>query len=425
MLFHPRAAAHRRRVAQALLCGLLIGMVLPAFAQQSLSHSDALRLALERSSMLQARRAATDGAAAAERSAAQLPDPRLSVGLDNLPINTADRFSLTRDFMTQRQIGWSQEMPNNAKRQARAEAAAARTARERAQFDTERFAVRRETSLAWIARYFAEQRLAALAALDAENDLLRGTVNARIAGGKAAPADALTARQEALALADRRGELERDLNKARAALRRWVGDAADEALLGEPPAFIDHDDAAATRFDAHPELATFSPQADMARAEGHELEAAKRGDWSWSVGLAKRGPAYSDMVSVQLSFELPLWARERQDPQIEARRKEVDRIDAEREDMRRRIVGEVEALRADATELAAKIARLQTQALPLADERVSLTLASYQAGRGELVGVLAARKDQIETRLRLIELSAAQAQVHAQLNSHLAKEQQP
>ncbi len=416
-----RATAPRRRVARGLLWGILFG-ALPAGAQTGLGHDDAVALALQRSAMLQSRGAAVEGADLAAASATQLPDPKLSLGLDNLPITSADRYSLTRDFMTQRQIGWSQDMPNAAKRLARAEGAAARTAREQALLQAERVAVAREASLAWLARFYAERRLLALAALDAQNDLLRSTVNARIAAGKAAPADAVMAQQEALALADRRGELARDVAKARAALRRWVGDDADRALAGEPPTHTDHDDTN-PRFDAHPDIAAYGAMADMARAEANEIEASKQGDWSWAVTYAKRGPAYSDMVSVQLSFELPLWSRQRQDPQIAARRKEVERIDAEREDNRRRIVGEVEALRADATELETKIARLQTRALPLAEERAALTLASYQAGRAELASVLAARKDAIETRLRLIDLHAAEAQVLALLDSHRVKEQ--
>ena len=416
-----RVPALRRRAACGLLWSILF-VGLPACAQAGLGHDDAVALALQRSALLQSRGAAVEGADLAAASASQLPDPKLSVGLDNLPITSADRYSLTRDFMTQRQIGWSQDMPNAAKRLARAEGAAARTAREQALLQAERVAVAREASLAWLARFYAERRLLALAALDTQNDLLRSTVNARIAAGKATPADALMTQQEALALADRRGELARDVAKARAALRRWVGDEADTPLTGGPP---EHVALAPTRarFDAHPELAEYGAMADLARAEAHEIEASKQGDWSWAVAYAKRGPAYSDMVSVQLSFELPLWGRQRQDPQIAARRKEVERIDAEREDKRRRIVSEVEALRADATELDSKIARLQTRALPLAEERVALTLASYQAGRSDLASVLAARKEAIETQLRLIDLSAAEAQVRTLLDSHLVKEQ--
>ena len=161
----------------------------------------------------------------------------------------------------------------------------------------------------------------------------------------------------------------------------------------------------------------------MARAELREMEAAKTGDWSWGVSFGKRGPAYSDMVSLQLSMELPLWAAQRQDPQIAARRFELQRIDAEREDMRRRVVGEVEALQADDAQLTSQLDRLTRQSLPLDAERAALQLASYQAGRADLGSVLASRRDAIETRLRRIELQGRQAQVRAQLAAHLAKAQ--
>src|SRR5687767_5857230 len=41
-------------------------------------------------------------------SAGRLPDPEFVAGIENLPIETADRFSLTRDFMTMRKVGLMQ-----------------------------------------------------------------------------------------------------------------------------------------------------------------------------------------------------------------------------------------------------------------------------------------------------------------------------
>ena len=403
-----------------LIPWLLAALALPASAQ--LSYERALQLAHEQSAQLQARRAAVEGAAALEGAASQLPDPRLGVGIDNLPINTADRFSLTRDFMTQRQLGWTQDVPNAAKRQARADTAAARTVQERAKGAAEGVMVEREASKAWLAAFHAVQRRAAFDALARENEVLLGTVHARIASGKALPAEATLVRQEALALDDRRDELDRDVAKARAALRRWVGAAADEALQGEPPALPLQLASLRGALATHAELAAYAPMADVARAEAREFEAAKKGDWSWGVTLSKRGPAYSDMVSVQLSFELPLWAAQRQDPQTTARRKEAERIEAEAEDLRRRLVLEIETQLAEDAELGAKLSRLKRQMLPLAEERVALTLASYQAGKADLAAVIASRKDVIETRLRAIELSAQQAALRAQLNTHFLKE---
>ena len=112
-------------------------------APAALSFERALAVAVTQAPQLDARRAAVDGAGSAQRSAGQLPDPRLAVGIDNLPITGADRYSTTRDFMTMKRIGYAQEVPNAAKRQARGDAAEARTARERAALELERLADRK------------------------------------------------------------------------------------------------------------------------------------------------------------------------------------------------------------------------------------------------------------------------------------------
>ena len=87
---------------------------------------------IEQAPALTAQQAAVDGALAAQPGAATLPDPRLTVGVDNLPISGADTLSLSRDFMTMQRFGLMQEVPNRAKREARAVGAQARIERERA-----------------------------------------------------------------------------------------------------------------------------------------------------------------------------------------------------------------------------------------------------------------------------------------------------
>ena len=413
-----------RGVAAALLHLSLHGVSMAQSSTPGLSFERALVVAVTQAPQLDARRASVEGFSSAQLNAGQLPDPRLAVGIENLPITGPDRYSTTRDFMTMKRIGVAQEVPNAAKRQARGDAAEARTARERAALEVERLAVQREAALAWLARHFAERRLAGLNALERENTLLQDSIAARIAAGKALPADALLVRQEALALADRRDELRLEVAKAQAALKRWVGAAADAPLLGEAPLLLPDPHQTLDTVERHAELAGFAPMTAIAEAEVRELEAAKKGDWGWEVSYAKRGPAYSDMVSVQFSFELPLWAGQRQDPQIATKRKELERIAAEREDLRRRNVEEVEARLAEHDELNRKLGRLTDVALPLAAQRVELLLASYSAGRSDLGMVLAARRDSAELQLRALELQAQRMSLRARL-AYLITETRP
>jgi cobalt-zinc-cadmium efflux system outer membrane protein len=389
-------------------------------AHAGLSFDEALRVARDQAPVLQAQQHALAGAQALQSAAATLPDPRLIVGLDNLPVTGPDRFSTTADFMTMQRIGVMQDVPNAAKREARAAGAQARIERERALLAVTELTIRRDAALAWLAVYFAEARAAQLDALKRENQLLVDTLDARIASGKAMPAERTMARLEALALADRYDDSARDIARARGALRRWVGPRADDALDGEPPALQVVAEQVRADIHRHTEIAPYAAMQAMAQAEAREADAEQRGDWGWEVVYSRR-PQYGDMMSFQLVFDLP-WDREhRQQPQLIAKQMDAARIEAERADTMRRHGEEIDAQLAELKALDAQLARLQRQAVPLNAERVVLALAGYEAGRGDLGAVLVARREAVETRLRLIDLDAQRTALRVRLNSLIAE----
>ena len=87
-----------RPLRRFALAALAAGWTVPAAA--ALGYDEALSLAREQAPALVAQQAVLAGARAALPAAATLPDPRLSLGLDNLPISGRDRFNISRDFMT-------------------------------------------------------------------------------------------------------------------------------------------------------------------------------------------------------------------------------------------------------------------------------------------------------------------------------------
>lgn len=422
----PRRHAGRRQpstVALAWVLGLAALAPSAAWAAPdaaSLSYAEALELARQAAPALRAQQATLAGSSALAPAASTLPDPRLSVGVENLPIAGPDRWSTTRDAGTMQRIALMQEMPNRAKRDAREQAAHARIERDRAMLAATELAVRREAGLAWLAVHFAEARLSQVAGLQRENQLLQDTLPARIAAGSAMPAELTMARQEALAIADRADELARDVRKTRVELRRWIGERAAAPLQGAAPAMAVNGDALRSSLPHHAELAPYAPMRAMAQAEVAEADAEKRGDWSWEVAYSRR-PRYDDMVSFQLSFDLP-WQRDRrQQPQIEAKRREIERIEAEREELLRRHAAETDAMLAELQALDSQAERLRADGLPLATERVSLATAAYQAGRGDLSAVLAARSQVLETQLRAIDLDAQRAALRLRLSTLIAE----
>jgi len=381
----------------------------------SLTFEQALTLAQQRAASVGARGASVAAARLEKAAAGRLPDPRLTLGVDNLPVGGPDAYSLTRDFMTMRRVGVMQEVPNAAKRLAQGELAQARIDREQAMQRVDVLAVKREAALAWLALYYATRRLDALGKVESENRLLLDTVNARVGNGQLMPGDALMARQEALLLADRHDDLERDLRKARAALQRWVGPLPPVPLAGDPPGWALGSEPARAELAHHAELAVYAPMKRMAQAESQEAQAEQRGDWGWELVYSKRGPTFGDMVSFQLSFDLPLWQGSRQIPKAQARQQDLLRMEAEEREAQRRHEAETESQLAELAAMTRSRDRLTQLGLPLAAQRVALTLASYQAGRADLAAVLNARRDLAELGLRAIDLGAQSAALHAQL----------
>src|SRR3546814_843162 len=171
-----RAAA----ISAALLAG---AFVLPesAFA---LTLEQALNLAEQEAPSLDAQRANLEAARSAAIPAGELPDPKLKLGLQNVPIEGEQRWRLDEDFMTMQMVGVMQDVPNRAKRRARVESAEADVALADIQQTIERLKVRQNTAEAWIATFAVEQKLSLFKQLYGENQLFSRAVTARIAGGR-------------------------------------------------------------------------------------------------------------------------------------------------------------------------------------------------------------------------------------------------
>lgn len=398
------------------LVAILAASVLatPSFAA-ALTLDDALQLAETNAPSLTAQDAKIRAATSAAIPAGELPDPKLLVGIQNYPIGGPDRWSIDQDFMTMQMVGVSQEMPNSAKRKARIEVADAAINRAAAERRVERLKVRQATALAWINSFSVERKDALFQDFYKENRLLADTVRAQIAGGRAQPADAVTPKQEAAQLEEQQDDLIRQRAQARAALKRWIGPAANDKPVGSLPEWPVEASGYSHKLQHHPELAAFEPMTREAQAKVREAEAEKQSDWSWEVDYQHRGRQFGDMVSVQLSWDLPLFPDSRQNPKIAAKHAELNQLEAEREALSREHTQQLEDELADYERLNRAVHRTQDSLLPLAKEKVELSMASYRSGKGDLSSVVAARRELIEARLKQIDVEEQRALTSARL----------
>lgn len=404
------------RVSRRLIAfAFPLAVAVPLWATP-LSFEQALSLATQGAPTLAASQARVDSARAAAAPAGELPDPKLAVGVENLPVAGPDRYSLTGDFMTMQRIAYMQDIPNRSKREARVAVAQAKVQQAESAQQLSTLTVRRETAVAWIRRYALERQIALFDGLFQQNKLLESAVQAQLAGGRGAITDVLMPRQEAAMLAERLDELRTQRAQAIATLQRWIGIAASEALEGAPPSWPLDRDALAHRIQDHPDVNLLSNTGRVLDAELQEAQAAKNPDWGVELAYQRRGEQFGDMVSFKVTFDLPTAPAKRQDPQIAAKQLERLGLDAELELLRREHLQELNTQWAELERLNLALERNQTVLQPLMRDKVALTLSAYQAGKGSLLEHLAARRESLETQLRFLALQGERQAINARLH---------
>ena len=410
-----------------LSIGALASLGIAAHATPPLSLAEALRLATADAPQLSAQMSAVRAAQQGSLGATEQADPKLIVGIENLPLDGNDKFNLTRDFMTMRKIGFMQEFVRGDKLTLRGDRASADVQREGALLVVAQLNLKRDVALAWIERYFAERQIESLQELMRESELQIAIAEAALAGGKGQATDPFTARLAVAQLADRMTDAERMIARAQINLARWIGSAAKQPLDRAPSfdQFAHNHRELTSNLESHPHLAMYAPQQAMALSELKLAEAAKQPDWSLEVAYAQRGPAFSNMLSIGVKIDLPIFQSRRQDPAIAAKAAALEQIRAQTEDARRVHAAEIDNFIADWNAAKARVQRFARDLLPLARERSEVALAAYRGGRGDLVPVLDARRAEVEVRMNRLQAEADMARAWANLNFLLSDTKDP
>src|SRR5471032_3062737 len=415
---HSIARASLLRIAPkaALALSFLAAVHGVLAAPQSLTLGEAQQLAISRSHLLRAQDQAVTAANEMAVAAGQRPDPVLKVGVDNLPVSGPDRLSLGNDFMTMRRIGVSQELTRSDKLHWRSARYQIEGDKALAQKDVALAAIQRDTAIAWLEVFYTEQMVSAVSAQAAVSRQEIEAAEGAYRGGRGSSADILAARSALLALDDRASEISRRQRAAHTMLARWTGE--DTPVAGAPdierirldPASLDTDLA------HHPEIAVLNKQEDIAQTDANLARANRHPDWSVEVAFQQSGSAYSNMVSIGISVPLQWDRKNRQDRELAAKLALVEQTKAERDDMLREHVAETRALIVEWQSGRERVARYTRAVLPLAAERSQTVLAAYRGGKATLAEVLAARRNETETRMQALQLELDTARLWAQLN---------
>lgn len=403
---------------RALLLGIAIAApALPLLgAEAPLTLAQAQRLAVERSRGLAGQRLAVAAARDMAVAAGQLPDPVLSLSLENVPAQGAERFTLTRDGMTMKRIGVMQELTRREKRDLKAERYEIEARKMAAEGESMTAMVQRDTAMAWLETWYMEAAVGAIAELRARAIDEVASAESEYRAGRGSQPEVLMAHANVAMFDDRAAEAQRKARNARAMLARWVGDEAARGKLGAKPDLSatsarGHEEALA----GHPQIEVLDRSREMAEAEARLARANRKPDWSVEFAWQERPSRFGDMFTVGVSIPLPWDRANRQDRELAAKLAQAEQAQAARDEALRQHAAEVRTMLNEWESNRSRLARYDREILPLARSRLEASIAAYRGGKSTRSEVLAALRAELDARLMALMLESETARLWAQL----------
>lgn len=353
-------------------------------------------------------------------AATALPDPAISIGINNLPIADPgfDRF-----LPTNKAIGIRQQFPSLTGRRARAEEASAKGAQADALKDATYDALKAQLIGAL---YIKHRIVAQIALIEQQRGIysqLGETLEAAISGGQTPVFRLAQVDVDRATLARTGSQLAGEASQIDAQLVDLVGFVPDTAppALRLPPA----PDAPALYH--HVKIASIA--VDAASAGVKQAKAAWRPEWGAQLTYQQRnagsgalGDAFAgdDWISAMATFTVPLWANKSQAPRLRAASATQSAAKSQYQAVIRQSEARYASLLAAHRTAMASADALSTQIEAIA-ARKDAQLRDYEAGRTDYASVLdayiAVLKLQTQIAAENANAAISIAQMHALLVS--------
>lgn len=408
------------RVLRAALCLIPLCSCGSAAIAASVTLADAERLALERDPATTAYEAEAEAYGERAVAARQLPDPEARVGAVNVPV---DSFSTSREDMTMLEVGVMQRFPRDRAPESRRLTALEQ--QQRAAADARRREVLKNVRIAWIEAAASRRTSEKLAEQRRWLEQMNAASRSMYANGEGGQSDVLGARLERAMLDERELELRQMQTEQRAALARWIGEewaaiAEPELPPPGPPAplpLLEH------WLMRNPEHLGTDAQVAAADAEVAMAHARFKPEFAVDVGYGFRqgrmadGASRPDMLTAMVTFQLPLFTKDRQRRELAAARAMQRSATLMAEDHARMMQMNLREVHAKSVRAREMLALLDGTVVPTARAAADAALAAYRAGDGAIDPVIAAARARLDAELRQIraqaDLAVATAEIRA------------
>lgn len=385
-----------------------------------LTIEEASRLALKDDYTLQAFDARSQSMSELAVATEKLPDPKLKLGFANLPTDT---FNLGQEPMTQAVIGIQQAFPRGQTRSLKSVGMNESVARNDAEAQDRKYlillAVREEYTKIFLHR---ERQRILQQSIVIFTDLAEITRD-YYASGRAHQQDVVQARLELSRVQERLVGMRQQEEQARARLAERIGADAFRDLdsgwpqIGQPRGaqqivaeLVNH---ARLRAWQH-EIAKSRTSEEIARQAykpGFAVDLAYGG----RSGRNPNGTHRSDLLSVFVTMDIPLFTKNRQDRRLAASIADTSAVEYVRDDVYRSMKARVEEHAATLAREQERLELYNEYLLPQAAYNAETAFEDYQDAIGDLTNLMRARIGEYELKLSHAALRADEIITRARL----------
>ena len=409
------------RLSVRLTLPLLALLLLVAGSSQAdLDIDESVRLALLDDPVIAASQARSQALSDAAVADGQLPDPKLRTGLYNVPL---DDFDLGDDPATQLRLGIEQSFPRGDTLQYRQRQSEWLATAMQAMSEMAARKVERDVRKQYLELYYQVQAEGIIAKSRGLFAQLVDITRSQYATGRVSQQDVLNASLELSRLDDRSTRIRSEEDQQRAALGKWIGDAAQLPVNSDFPALPDlpGKDALLASLPEHPEIRV---ETARLQAENQNINIAReqyKPGWSAGVEYRKRfgddpaGDSRSDMMAAMVTVDLPLFTANRQDRRLAASVQEASAVELNRDDRMRELQQQLNSDHANWQRLGERASLYQSRLLHEAAANAQASLNAYQSGVTEFTTLMRARIADLEVRLNELRIRVDRAKAQANL----------
>ena len=382
---------------------------------------------------------------ALSHAAATMPDPKMSVGLANLP---TDGFDFSQEGMTQLKVGITQMFP-------RGDTLAIKNQQLRIESEAYPFQrADREAKVAvtvgslWLDAYRVQQSIALIEQNRSLFEQLADVAQASYSSalGKTRQQDIVRAQLELTRLDDRLDILAQQQNAYLGMMAQWLSTAFVESsqqdaisqlhniqLAQQLPQLdlLNNElvysktwfsvDVLAKHFSSHPAVFALDKKISASKTGINLAEQQYKPEWGVNASYGYRdddpmGNSRSDFFSVGVTFDLPLFTENRQDMTVKSAISKTEAVKTEKILLLRQLLGAFSSGKGRLLRLEERKNLYKTRLLPQVHDQAEASLTAYTNDDGDCAEVVRSRSAVLNAQIDDLVIQVAEQKIILELN---------